>query len=80
MPADQPTSDQATVQRHAELIAALWRLQTTLEASYQVHDRQLRTLIALEARAEAQLKYLVQVLQVVLPGQHRAPRKSGGRS
>jgi hypothetical protein len=83
MPAQESTSDPATVEarRHAELVEYLRSISAGIEASYQIHDRQLRALVALEARAEAMLRYLVQVLHVVLPGQHRVPRKPrGGRS
>jgi hypothetical protein len=82
MPAQERTSDPATIEarRHAELIEALWRIQTALEASYQLADRQLRAVNGLEARLEAALRYLVEVLQSVWPPQRRRPpRKTGGR-
>jgi hypothetical protein len=79
MPAQENITDEA--RRHAELIAAVWRLQTTLEGIYQIQDRQLRAVNGLEARLEAALRYLVEVLQSVWPPERRrAPRKSGGRS
>jgi hypothetical protein len=53
MPTPENITDEA--RRHGELIAALWRLQTTLEGIYQLNDRQLRAVNGLEARLEAAL-------------------------
>jgi hypothetical protein len=82
MPAQQPTSDPATIEarRHAELIESLWRISTGIEALYQLQDRQLRAVTSLEARIEAALRYFIEALQAVWPQRRRAPRKTGGRA
>jgi hypothetical protein len=58
---------------HAELVEALWRISTGIEALYQQRERRLKATTAVEAKVEGALKYFIEAWQSVRPRRRAKP-------